>query len=75
MLYDNLNDGAVRWHIRLHAKLRSSGLRRYTTQAAQGLFYLHRHGVAHGNLKNSNILVGRASKEKILDGPCSSRLF
>ena len=31
--------------------------RRYTGGAAAGLGYLHRHGVAHGNLKPSNLLV------------------
>ena len=34
---------------------------RYTSGAAAGLAYLHRHGIVHDNLRPSNLLVRGSS--------------
>ncbi|DAZ96900.1 TPA: hypothetical protein N0F65_008911 [Lagenidium giganteum] len=40
-------------------------------QAVQGLQYLHKHDVVHGNLKCSNVLVSRSEQAKLADfGTC-----
>ncbi|KAJ7981280.1 putative Mitogen-activated protein kinase kinase kinase [Quillaja saponaria] len=56
-----------------HGKLNESMIAYYTGDIVKGLGYLHSNGLAHCDIKGSNILVGDEGA-KIADFGCSKRL-
>lgn len=43
--------------IKIHRPLKNDLLQKITKQIAEGLFYLHKHGMAHRDIKPDNILI------------------
>ncbi|KAG0456411.1 hypothetical protein HPP92_024199 [Vanilla planifolia] len=55
--------------------LEESKIRSFTRQIVLGLFYLHSRGVAHGDVKGRNVLVGEDGRRvKLGDFGCARRL-
>src|SRR5262249_45304579 len=48
-------------------KLKTERAARYVAQAAEGLALCHAHGLFHGLIKPSNLIIGREDQVRILD--------
>lgn len=54
--------------------LDESVIRLYTREILEGLKYVHKNGIAHGDLKCKNVLVGSSGNIKLADFGCSKRI-
>ncbi|KAI3440881.1 Protein kinase domain-containing protein [Psidium guajava] len=55
-------------------ELDESAIRVYTRQILEGLYYLHSRGIAHCDVKSSNVLIGDDGGAKIADFGCAKRV-
>jgi mitogen-activated protein kinase kinase kinase len=50
-------------------------IRKYTRQILNGLRYLHKHSIAHGDLKTSSLLLDNTGNMKLTDYGVSKHLI
>eukprot|EP00500_Bicosoecida_sp_ms1_P004052 CAMPEP_0203807038 /NCGR_PEP_ID=MMETSP0115-20131106/839_1 /ASSEMBLY_ACC=CAM_ASM_000227 /TAXON_ID=33651 /ORGANISM="Bicosoecid sp, Strain ms1" /LENGTH=2508 /DNA_ID=CAMNT_0050715707 /DNA_START=176 /DNA_END=7698 /DNA_ORIENTATION=- len=66
--------GSIRSLVNRFGKLDEAVVRVYTRQLLLGLEYLHRHGIAHRDIKGANVLVANDGTIKLADFGASKQL-
>ncbi|KAJ4891480.1 mitogen-activated protein kinase kinase kinase 17 [Raphanus sativus] len=55
-------------------RLEEAAIAKYTREMLRGLEYVHSRGVAHCDVKGSNVVVGEKGEAKLVDFGCSKRV-
>eukprot|EP01012_Entosiphon_sulcatum_P042630 TRINITY_DN56683_c0_g1_i1.p1 TRINITY_DN56683_c0_g1~~TRINITY_DN56683_c0_g1_i1.p1 ORF type:complete len:564 (-),score=49.19 TRINITY_DN56683_c0_g1_i1:139-1830(-) len=71
IVMEYLPGGSVDLLLQRFGKLRPNVLRLFTRQILEGLQYLHKKGVIHGDIKAANVLLSTSATVKLADFGCS----
>jgi serine/threonine protein kinase len=73
LIFERAENGDIRRHLAIAAQVELAWKLRCLHHIATGLYQLHSAGVAHQDIKPSNVLVFSSDESKVADLGCASR--